>query len=349
MEISKRPININISTITILKIILILLALYFLYLVREIVVILFVALILASALDPLVDWMQKRKLPRSLGIILIYFILFILIGSAFYLVIPPIVKQINELSISFPYYLEKVVSGFSALKDYAVQHDFLTNIQKGLGSIGANLEGAAGGVFSTVSGIFGNILSFFLILVITFYMVVEENAMKKIVWSVAPGEYQPYIMQLVNRMQAKIGLWIRGQLILSLIIFFLTFIGLFILGVNYALILALIAGLTEFVPYLGPTIAAIPAIFLAFTQSPMLALFVLALYYIIQMVENHIIVPKLMQKVVGLNPIISIIVLLVGFKIAGILGAILAIPVATAGSVFLKDLFEKKDRPADTA
>jgi predicted PurR-regulated permease PerM len=156
-------------------------------------------------------------------------------------------------------------------------------------------------------------------------------------------------MQLVNRMQGKIGLWIRGQLILSLIIFSLTFLGLSILGVNYALVLALIAGLTEFVPYLGPTIAAIPAIFLAFTQSPMLALFVLALYYIIQMVENHIIVPKLMQKVVGLNPVISIMVLLVGFKLAGILGAILAIPVVTIASVFLKDLFEKKDRMSEDA
>lgn len=340
MEINKRPISINITTVTILKVFLILFAIYFMYLVKDILVVLFVSLILASALDPMVDWMQKRKIPRSVGMVVIYFILFVIIGTAFYLIIPPIIKQVNELSVSFPHYLEKVVSGFSALKEYATQHDLLNNIKNNFGSLSSNLEGAVGGIFSTVSGIFGNILSFFLILVITFYMVVEENGMKKIIWSIAPIEHQPYIIQLVDRMQAKIGLWIRGQLILSLIIFTFTFLGLSILGVKYALVLALIAGLTEFIPYLGPTIAAIPAIFLAFTQEPMLALFVLALYYIIQMVENHVVVPKLMQKVVGLNPIIIIIVLLVGFKIAGIMGAVLAIPVATAVSVFLKDLFE---------
>lgn len=349
MEINKKPVIINISAITILKIILILLAFYFFYLIKDILVILFVSLILASALDPWVDWMQKRKIPRGLGIILIYLVLFIIASSALYLIIPPIVSQVNELSVSFPYYLEKIISGFSALKEYTSQHGILNNIKDNLGTFSANLERAAGGIFSTISGIVGNIFSFFLVLVITFYMVVEENAMKKIVWSVAPGEYQPYIMQLVNRMQGKIGLWLRGQLILSLIIFILTFLGLAILGVNYALVLALIAGLTEFIPYLGPTLASIPAIFLAFTQSPMLALFVLALYYIIQLVENHIIVPKLMQKVVGLNPIISIVVLLVGFKVAGIVGAILAIPVATAASVFLKDLFKGKGVREDIA
>ena len=141
-------------------------------------------------------------------------------------------------------------------------------------------------------------------------------------------------------MQTKIGLWLRGQVILSFIIFCLTFLCLYILGVRYALVLALLAGLTEYIPYFGPFLGAIPAVFLAFTQSPVLALFVALIYYLIQLVENNIIVPKLMQKVVGLNPIVSIIVILTGYKIAGVLGAILAVPVSTAVGVFLRDLFE---------
>jgi len=339
----KKIASINISTSTIFKVVLVFLVLYFLYLIKDILVILFVALILASALDPWVDWMQKRKIPRGLGVIFIYFILFVVIGSVLYLIIPPIIAQINELSTSFPAFIERITSGFSTLRNYMSEHGILENLKDGLKSISSNLQGAASGVFSTVTGVVGTVISFFLVLVITFYMVVEENAMKKIVWSIAPSRHQPYIMQLINRMQGKIGLWLRGQLILSLIIFTLTFLGLSILGVNYALTLALISGLTEFVPYLGPTLAAIPAIFLAFTQSPMLALFVLILYYIIQLVENNIIVPKLMQKVVGLNPVVSIVVLLVGFKLAGVLGAILSIPVATATSVFLKDIFNKSE------
>ncbi|MBU4257441.1 AI-2E family transporter [Patescibacteria group bacterium] len=342
MTENKQPININISTSTIIKVISIFLLLYFVYLIKDVLAILFIALIFSSALDPWVDWMQSKKIPRAAGILLIYFILFIIISSVFYLIIPPIAEQLGELAINFPRYLEKIISGFSAFKEYSIEHGLIDDIKENLGSMSSNLQKAAGGIFSTVTNIFGGIFSFFLVLVMTFYMVVEENAIKKLVWSITPAKHQSYIMQLINRMQIKIGLWLRGQLVLSFIIFVLIYAGLSILGVKYALVLALIAGLVEFVPYLGPMLAAIPAVFLAFTQAPMLALFVAALYYIIQLVENNILVPKIMQKAVGLNPIVSIAVLLMGFKIAGVAGAILSIPVATAVSVFINDLFDSK-------
>jgi len=134
---------------------------------------------------------------------------------------------------------------------------------------------------------------------------------------------------------------------LCLVIFVLSYIGLLILGVKYALMLALIASITELVPYIGPIIGAIPAVVLAFAQSPMLAVFVVALYYGIQLVENNILTPKIMEKAVGINPIISIVALLVGFKVAGVVGAILSIPVATAVSVFVKDVFDSKGEKKD--
>ena len=342
MENNKNPIYINITAMGVIKIILIFIAFYFLFLIREILAILFVSLIFASAVDPWVDWMQSKKIPRGLGIIFIYLIMFGVVGAVVVAIIPPIIEQINELLVNFPMIFEKVISGFQYLRDYSIEHGILDSVKDNFGSLSGNLQNAAGGVFSTVSGIFGGIISFFFVLIMTFYMVVEENALKKVVWSVAPKKHQIYIMKLVNRMQKKIGLWLRGQLILSLIIFTLTYVALLILGVEYALVLALIAGLTEFVPYLGPLLASVPAVFLAYTQDPVLAIFVLVLYYVIQLVENNIIVPKLMQKVIGLNPIISIAVLLIGFKVAGVVGAILSIPVATAISVFFYDLFESK-------
>ena len=345
---SKRPIYINITAIGVIKIILIFILFYILFLIREILAVLFVALILASAVDPWVDWMQKRRIPRGIGIFLIYFLMFLVLGSVLFLIIPPIVEQVTELTVNFPVTLEKIVSGFSKLKEYSSDHGILDNIEQYFGTISDNIQNAASGVFSTVTGIFSSIFTFFLILVVTFYMVVEENAVKKVVWSIAPEKYQIYIMNLLNRMQIKVGLWLRGQLILSLVIFVLTYIGLTILGVKYALVLAIISGLTEFVPYLGPIMAAIPAIFLAFTQKPMLALFVAVLYYIIQIVENNIIVPKIMQKVVGLNPIVSIAVLLIGFKVGGVVGAVMSIPVATAINVFVQDIFANR-LPNNTA
>src|SRR3989339_520688 len=322
----KKCTSFNISTFTIIKIILVFILFYFLYLIREILAILFVSLILASAVDPWVDWMEKRKIPRGAGILVIYLVMFAVVGGVVGLIIPPIIEQTNDLIESFPRIFEKIVSAFSILKEYSIKHGLLDEIRNSFGSLSDNLQGAAGGFFSTVSGIFGGIFTFFLVLVITFYMTVEENALKKIVWSVAPAQHQVYIMKLVNRMQKKVGLWLRGQLILSLIIFLLTYCALLLLDVKYALVLALIAGLTEFVPYLGP----------------ILAVFVAIVYYIIQLVENNIIVPKLMQKVVGLNPIVSIAVLMIGFKVAGIVGAILSIPVATAVNVFVKDIFEQR-------
>lgn len=335
----KRTTNINISTLTIVKTIVIFIILYFLYLIADIVALLFASLIFASSVDPWIDWLQKKKIPRSLSMLAIYLLLLAVVSLIIYLLIPPISQEITDINDNFPRYVDKVNNMFFNLQSYADKHDWLDSIRQSLGSVNNGLEAATKGLFSTLYGVFGGIFSFFLVLVITFYMVVEEDAMKKLVWSVTPTNHQTYVLGLMNRIQKKIGLWFRGQLVLCLIIFLLTYLGLSILGVNYALVLALIAGITEIIPYLGPILGAIPAVFIAFTQSPMLAVFVAILYAIVQAVENNILVPKIMQKAVGLNPIISIFVLMIGFKLGGVIGAILAIPLSTAIGVIIKDLF----------
>ncbi|MFA6171539.1 MAG: AI-2E family transporter [Patescibacteria group bacterium] len=337
---SKRYININISTITLIKVLIIGFLIYILFLIRDILVVFFISLIFAAAIGPAVDWMQKRKIPRTLGVVFIYLALFILIGSVIYLIIPPITTQMKELSDNFPQYVEKLANGTSFLGGY--QGNVVSSIKGALDAIKDNLQNNAGSVFSTVSNVFGSIFSFFLALVITFYMAVEDNAMKKIVRSIVPFKHQPYALNLTTRMQKKIGLWLRGQLILCLSVGVLVYIGLSILGIKYALVLALIAGITEFVPYMGPIIGAVPGVIIAFSVSPMLALIAAAFYYLVQLTENNILVPKIMQKAVGLNPIVSIAVLLIGFQLAGIAGAILSIPVATAASVFIQDIFDHR-------
>jgi predicted PurR-regulated permease PerM len=350
MSESKKPVYVSITTSGIIKIFLLLALFYFLFLIRHILLVFFVSLVLASAINPWVDWLQRRKIPRALSVLFIYLSALTVISSVIYLLIPPIYEQIQELSYNLPRTLENISSSFYGLQQFMAEQGVYEQIKNYFVGLSENLEGAAGNIFSRVSGVLGGIFSLLLVLVVTFYMAVEENAMKKIVWSIAPEKHQVYIMHLVNRMQRKVGLWLRGQLILSLIIFVLTYLGLLILDVKYALVLALVAGLAEFVPYLGPIIAAIPAMFLAFTQDGlMFALFVGALYYIIQLVENHIVVPKLMQKVVGLNPIVIIAVLLIGFRIASVPGAILAIPVATAAHVFIKDVFDQRVGQVDAA
>jgi predicted PurR-regulated permease PerM len=331
--------NISISTFTVVKILLVLLMLYFLYIVRDILVVLFIALILSSAIKPFVDWMQRKKIPRALSMILIYFTLAIVISLIIYLIIPPMVEQIGEITKNLPRYLDLLSTRFSNIKDYTGQ---VYSLAGALDALKTSLQTNATSVLSALSGIFGSIVSFFLVLVVTFYMVVEENAMKKIVWSIVPLKNQPYVMRLIVRMQKKIGNWLIGQLILCFTVGLFIFLGLVILRVKYALILALLAGLFEAIPYLGPLLSAIPAVFLAFSQAPTLAIFVAIFYYAVQFTENNVLVPKIMQKAVGLNPVISITALLIGFKLAGIAGALLAIPVATAASVFIQDVFDNK-------
>jgi len=343
MELSNKPININISTWTIAKVFLFFLLVYFLYLIKDILAVLFVSLILSSAIDPTVDAMHKRKIPRAVSVLFIYAVFFIVISFVVYSIIPPIIQETSELSVNFPRILDKIISSVSSLKNFASEHGVLDGIKNNIGTIGSNLQSAAGSIFSTVTGIFGGIFSFFLVLVLTFYMVVEEEAIKKLIFSIAPREHQTYVMQLINRMQKKMGFWLRGQIILCLVIFIFAYIVLLSLHVKYALVLAIFAGFTEFIPYLGPIIGSIPAVFIAFTQDPIKAIFVAVGYYIIQLMENNYLVPKVMQKAVGLNPIISISVLMIGLKVGGIVGGILSIPVATAISVFLKDFFESKE------
>lgn len=337
-----KKLTIDISIMAMIKVLAIILIVFFLFYIRNIVLILFVALILASAFDPIIDWLQKHKIPRSAGILLIYLIVLLVLSGSIYLIIPPIAIEVNQLSKDFPMYWEKIVSGAKALEAYSESHGWDGNIKDSLNTLQSNLSSAAGSVFSTVFSLFGGLVSFFVILFITFYLTVEEQAMKRVVRSFLPVKYQPYITHLINRMQEKIGHWLRGQLLLSLIIFLVSWIGLSVLGVKYAIVLALFAGVTEVIPFLGPFLGAIPAVFVGFTMSPWIGLGVIILYCVIQLAENHIIVPKVMQKVVGLNPVVTIVAILVGAKIAGILGLLLAVPVTTALSVFFEDVVERK-------
>jgi len=343
MEFNKQPVSINITSGTIIKTIAIFVLLYFLYLVSDILILFFVSLVFSSALDPWVDQLKKKKIPRSASVLMLYFIVFSILATTLYLIIPPIINEVNGLGDNLPSYIDSLSSKFSFVKDYSLKYGFIDNTKSSFDVVTGYLQNTASGVFFTLFNIFGGIFSFVLILVLTFYMVVEESAMKKLVWSIAPEKNQTYIMHLVNRIQLKMGHWLRGQLIVSLSLAVMSYIGLEILGVNYALVLALIVGFFSFIPYIGAILGALPAVFIAFTQSPLLAVLAIVLFYIVHLIEGNFLQPKIMQKAVGLSPIVSILAILAGFKLAGFVGAILSIPVATALSVFIKDIFASKE------
>jgi len=331
--------TINISTSTILRAIVILLALVFLYLIRDILMIVFVAVIIAAAINGPVSWLQKNKVPRLLGVIFIYLLLLLVIGLIVTLIFPPLANEIKQLAVHFPGIVEKI--GLS-IQQWWQDYNLGTNLQTFLDQISNRLSQAASSVFATTVNLFGGLFSAVVILVISFYLSVQEKGAKRFLVSLTPGEHQSYLADLIDRIENKIGGWLRGQLILMLIVGLLVFIGLSVLGIKYALVLAVIAALFEIVPFIGPILAASPAVILAFFQSSFLALLVIILYIVVQQLQNYLIVPQVMKRTVGLNPVVIIIVLLVGGKLAGLLGVVLAVPAAAAIAEFLKDLQKKK-------
>jgi len=337
--------RLDITYTSILRVIAVLAALVFLYFIRDILALILVAVFLAAAIMPWVNWFNKHNIPRALAVLIIYLSAFAVLALVIVLIIPPLSDQINQLSRSFPEYFQRVIVGFSKLQQFNGGADTVS-AQNSLGSLQAALSSATQGVFSAISSVFGGIIFFLAMLVLTFYMVLNEQLFIKFVEQITPKNYKSYAIKFISRVQVKLGKWLRGQLFLMFFVGALTYIGLLILGVKFALVLALMAGLLELIPYAGPILSAVPALIIASTQSLLMAVLVAILYFMVQQIENHFLVPKIMQKAVGLNPIITIVAILVGAKLGGILGAILAVPVVTVISMFLSDWHEYRKSQA---
>jgi predicted PurR-regulated permease PerM len=336
--------TVDISTGIIFRTVIILLGIWFLYIIRDIVAILFIAVIFAASIEPAVDWMERKKIPRSIGVLAVYLLVFSLVGIFIYFLIPPLVNQFNNFIQDFPFYAEKINQAFSGLESYAQSHNFSLGSENLLETIGGNISQTSTKIFTTTIGVFSGFISIIVVLSLTFYMSMKKDGIQCLVHCLVPCQHQEYASDLVNRMKIKIGKWMQGQILLMFIVFICYFIVLYFLKVPYALVLAIFGGVLEIIPYLGPIISAIPAIILGFFVSPLTGLLVLVFYILIQQLENHVMVPQIMKKAVGLNPIVVILVLLIGAKIGGTMGAILSIPVATVINVFLQDVFFKKKK-----
>jgi predicted PurR-regulated permease PerM len=336
------PKKIEISTGIIFRTILILLCLWFIYLVRDVLILLIISVIIVAAIEPAVDYLQKKKIPRSLSVLMIYILLFTLIGGGFSLLIPPIISQFQDFSQNYPQYSQKFRDSIDPIKSFIeINHINITSEQI-FSELGNGVANFTQNIFSKTIGVFSGFISIIVVLSLTFYMSVKEDAITHFISSITPENHRKYATSLTNRIKEKIGKWMLGQLLLMFLIAVFDFIGLSLIGVPYALILAIFAGIMEIVPYIGPIISAVPGVLLGFMISPTVGLLALVVYIIAQQFENHVIVPQVMKKAVGLNPIAVILALMIGAKLAGTLGAILAIPVATAVSLFLGDLMNSK-------
>ncbi len=330
---------ITISTGTIVRSILLVLVLGFLYLIRDVLAMFLAALFLATLIDPLADYLERLHIPRGLSALIVYIFGLMLVAATLYLILPPVLAELQNFSTFF--------SPLLPFTDLFSWEALTANIKQLLETVrGAGVAAAVPQVLHFGSNALGAVAAVAVVLILAFFLVAEKTALVKAIAFLAPAEYQPFVMQVAGKMRERLGAWLRGQLVLMFAIFLLTYIALLALGVPYAIILALLAGLLEIIPFIGPWLSAIPAVILALSISPLHALLIAGIYFIIQMIENNLLVPKIMQKVSGLNPIISLLAVLIGWRIGGVVGVILSIPVAMAASVLLGEIF--RNRTVDT-
>ena len=343
--------SISISSGTIIRTILFLLLLLLLYLFRDLVLVILTAIVIASSIEPLAKWFIRRKIPRVLSVILVYLLSAGIFASLFITFVPLILEEVSNLSKSLPGYMSSVniwpsINSSGFLSEKVVQSlSSNFSFDQIIGGLKLATNYTANGLWQTVNSIFGGLVSFILIIVFSFYFAVQEYGITNFLRVVTPLKQEKYIIGLWRRSQLKIGKWMQGQILLALFIGLLVYLGLMILGVKYALLLAILAALAELIPLFGPILAAIPAILIGFLDGGIsLGLMVLGLYVIIQQFENHLIYPLVVKKVVGVPPLLVIIALLVGVQLAGFLGIIIAVPVAAVLMEFINDLGEDRKK-----
>ncbi|MFA7169646.1 MAG: AI-2E family transporter [Candidatus Paceibacterota bacterium] len=334
---------IDISYESILRFFAVSFSLLFLYYIKDVIFIVFIAVLLALTMEPMVDRLQKKnRIPRVFGAGLLFASTLVVVILLVYAIAPTLAREIGQMAANLPKYIEKIDFGYIIDNGHNIGLQ-TSDIQDILLNLSVALKNAASYLLSGTLGFLGGIFSAVLIVVISFYLVLEDDGIEKFVRAALPVEMQTQCMRIVKKIEKKLGQWFVGQVTLGIIVGALSFIGLLVIGVPYALVLALIAGVLELIPYIGPLLSAIPAILVAATVSPSIAALTFILYFFIQEFENYVIVPKVMEKSVGLHPVIIIIAATIGGQLAGVAGMILAVPIATIASIIFEDIKNAKN------
>lgn len=330
-------IAVSITTSSMLKIMVILLLLWFVYVIRDVIGLVFIAFVVAAAVDPWVDALERRRIPRIASIAVLGILLLGIVSLAVVLLVPPLIDDVRALAKSLPETFTGIEKFF--LSSLGGKTAIVPELQKNLQSFSEGLLQISTGVFGALSGVFGGIAATLTVLVISFYLTVEERGIRLLVRSVSPRQHHEYLSKLIDTIQRRTGSWMRGQLLLSLLVGLVTYVGLTLLHVPYALILSLIAAFLRIIPYIGPILSAIPAVLIALTISPMLCLLVAVFFLAYHQLIDAFVVPKVMQQTVGLHPVLILILLLIGARLGSVLGIILAVPVGMIVYIIIQDRF----------
>lgn len=345
----KEPLRISIDTGTIIRTVLVLVSVALLFVVRDILLVLLVAVVIASAATPAIDFLSRVKfsrfrLPRPAAGGVVYFAAIALLVIFFYFFVPVLVSEISNFLNTLPEYSAEF-SDEVGIENVEASRVPLEEIAARFQSTIANMSDS---IFTMIGTLFGGLFNFILIITISFYLAIQKNGVGKFLALVTPDKHGKYVASLWNRSQRKIGKWFQGMAIDSLVVGAAIYVGLLILGVPYAFFFALLSTLLNFIPIVGPTLAVLPAAAIGIIEGGiLLGILVVVLYVGVQIAEGNILFPLVVGKAVGVSPISILIAVGVGAKLGGFLGALLAVPVSAVILEFLNDMRERNKKKSD--
>jgi predicted PurR-regulated permease PerM len=311
------------------------------WLARRVLLLVYVSALLAIGFSPVVRLIErqrtlltaKRRVPRWFAILVLYLLVLGALTGVGMMTVPPLVAQARALWQELPVLFDRA-------QDYLISIGLLREhltLGEAVARAPAGSTDAVGAVLATLWGFAGGLFGVLTILILTFYLLVEAETLHARLLRFVPADRRDRANAVIRNVTVRVSAWLTGQLLLAAIIGTTAAVGLWLLGVPYFYVLALIAGLGEMIPVVGPILAAIPAVAVGFSVSVQKGLAVLVFYVVQQQVENHVLVPKVMQRQVGISAATVIVALLIGGELLGIVGAILAVPTAAILQVLVQE------------
>lgn len=307
-----------------------------LYVSKDVLLGALLAIIISASLDPFVTYLERKRIPRIIGTLAIYILAIFLIALIIYIAVPVFLVQLNAFLNSS----QDVVGSLAASS--GINTSIFDTIVGAINQFTANLLGGKTTLVSVLAQLLGGVVLMVIVFVISFYLTIARDGVERFLTTILPHAYQNQVLTVYERVRHKISFWFTGQLFLSAVVGLAVFIGLQLLGVKYAFILAITAAILEIVPYVGPIFGGSLAVLTALSTSTSLGFYTLILFIVIQQLESHMLVPIVNKFTTNLNPVVVILALLIGAEAFGIIGVILSVPMA----VLFQEILKNWSKPA---
>jgi len=346
-----KEIRVSITAGTVFTALLVVTGAYLFWILRDLALLVLTAIVIASAIEPGVAFFIRYRIPRFISALLVYVLVFGSVFSVLYLFFPPIIADAAGFLSAMPQYLDTInsaspFSNLTSAASYASEPQGTQSFVQTLLSFQSVFSESSGGIIQLFVTFFGGIFSLMLVIVLSFYFALQDTGVDDFIRLVMPVKYEEYYVDLWKRSQKKIGLWMQGQVLLSVIVGILVYLGLLIIGIPYALLLSVFTAMAEIIPVFGSIIAGVVAVIVAYSDGGVaLGAIVAGLYVVVNQFESNLIYPLIVKKIVGIPPLLVIVALIAGYTLAGFLGAVLSVPVAAVLLEFITD-FDKRKRRA---